>query len=429
MMEIELNLLDHQHNFISDVDTRYVGFIGGYGCGKTFAFCAKSIYLAWLNAGFNGCMLEPTHAMASDVLIPQFRELLDELQLPYDYKATPYPTFSLHFDDGTSTVLIRSAENYKKLVGLNLAWFGVDEADTIEKKTALAMWRVLESRLRAQAPYIQGFTTSTPEGFSFLYDFFIKQPANDPKIQNRKIYRARTADNPFLDEDFIPSLLQNYPPNLIEAYLEGKFVNLTNGSVYYAFDRTLNESPYNVSTMDRPNYLAPLHIGMDFNVGKCCAIVHIIDDEGNPHAVDEITKGINTEDMIDKIKSKFPKRDITIYPDASGGSRKTNASTTDLQLLRQAGFHVVVDGSNPAVRDRINAMNAMFCNADKKRRYFVSPRCQSYITALETQGYNSNGEPDKQHDQDHPVDAAGYMIYKLFPLRNNTGKVIRLQGT
>ena len=45
-------------------------------------------------------------------------------------------------------------------------------------------------------------------------------------------------------------------------------------------------------------------------------------------------------------------------------------------------------------RDRINSMNAMFCNAKGERRYRVNPdRCPTYADALEQQGWGTNGEP------------------------------------
>ena len=425
-MEVSLSLLNHQHCFVEDLEHRYVAFVGGYGSGKTHAFCAKALYLAWLNAGHTGLMLEPTHAMAADVLIPQFKELLHANEIQYAYKATPYPTFTVYFKEGKSTILVRSAENYGKLVGLNLAWFGVDEADTIKKDIASRMWKVLQSRLRARAPVLQGYTTSTPEGFGFIYEFFVKNAADD-----RKIYRAKSTDNPYLDPGFIPSLLRSYPEQLIRAYINGEFVNLQSGQVYYTFDRHLNHSDFNYKSFDIPGKPSDLHIGMDFNVGKCCGIVHIINpDTGFPIAVDEITNVFNTEEMINKIRDRYPRRTIYIYPDASGANRKTNAAVTDIQLLRQAGFVVTVDASNPAVKDRINTVNALFCNSSGERRYHVNTKlCPLYTEALETQGYNASGEPDKSHNQDHPVDAAGYFICKRYPLRvHSSGRTIKLLG-
>jgi len=434
-MELEIPLLKHQLDFVQDLDHRYLAMVAGYGSGKTFAFCVKGIFMAFLNMGFSGALLEPTNAMASDVLIPVFEDVLNNFGIDYTLRSSPYPTFTLHFEEGDSTILIRSAENYRRLAGLNLAWFGVDEADTIQKSVAWKMWRLLTSRLRARAPHVQGFTTSTPEGYSFLYEYFVKEPREALQtgkvITNRRIIHARTYDNPFLEDDYIPSLLNDYPDNLVVSYLEGQFTNLLTGTVYHAFDRMRNHSNVVLTDFDEKNVrgevikYADVHVGMDFNVGKCCAICHIIDpDTNHPIAVDEITGEQNTETMIKSLKARFPKRSIIVYPDSSAKSEKTNAAMTDLKLLRQAGFTVKSNSKNPPVRDRVNSMNAMFRNAEGQIRYLVNTnKCPTYVEALETQAYDNYGKPDKQHDQDHPVDAGGYFIYKKYPLHHHHKKV------
>ncbi|MXF28820.1 terminase, partial [Escherichia coli] len=106
--------------------------------------------------------------------------------------------------------------------------------------------------------------------------------------------------------------------------------------------------------------------------GKMAGIVHVL-RLGLPCAVTEIINAYDTPDMIRIIKERFwlydgndyrKERDTYFYTDESGESRKSsNASTTDIAQLKQAGFNVVVNSSNPPVKDRVNSMNAMFCNA------------------------------------------------------------------
>ena len=59
-MDASIELLPHQYEFCTDNTTRYLALCGGYGCGKTFAFVAKAIQLAFLNGGSEGAVLEPT---------------------------------------------------------------------------------------------------------------------------------------------------------------------------------------------------------------------------------------------------------------------------------------------------------------------------------------------------------------------------------
>lgn len=207
-------------------------------------------------------------------------------------------------------------------------------------------------------------------------------------------------------------MLATYPAQLIDAYLRGKFVNLTQGTVYNAFDRVRNGCGDEVEGNE------PVHIGMDFNVGKMAAIVHVVHDN-EPRAVDEIEGAYDTPDMIRIIQSRYGDgRTIHVYPDPAGASRDSaNASKTDMALLRDAGFHVVAPKAHDPVKDRVNSMNAMFCNAEGLRRYKVNiNRCQTYADHLEQQVWTPNGQPDKTQDIDHDLDAAGYYIMARWPI-------------
>jgi len=432
---MSIQLLPHQYDFVTNTNVRYLGLIGGYGAGKTKAFCYKAIHLASLNPGHTAALLEPINSMLHDVLIPEFEQCLIEAGIPYKYKASPLPQFTLQFAQGECVLLLRSAENYRRLAGLNLAFFGVDECDTINKDVAVAMWRMCQSRLRSGKVY-QGFTTSTPEGFGFLYEFFEKEGDRE----DRAYVRAKTRDNPFLPPEFIQSLLDTYPAELVEAYLEGKFVNLTSGRIYYKFDRRENHSNICIEDIIKDNAgkkdiyghpipLPTLHVGMDFNVGKMAAVVHIIDHIG-PVAVDEIMGARDTEQMINIIKEKYPEFTIAVYPDSSGAQRHTNnSSMSDLNMLRTAGFSVHAGSKNPPVRDRINSMNMAFITTDGIRKYRVNTfKCKQYTEALEQQVYDGNGQPDKGHDTDHPNDAAGYFIYSKYPVKRYQSGGLRMIG-
>jgi hypothetical protein len=255
------------------------------------------------------------------------------------------------------------------------------------------------------------------------------------------LFRAKTADNAAnLPPDYIPNLKASYPSNQIAAYLDGEFVNLTSGSVYPEFDRLLNGSAETIRKDE------PLHIGMDFNVGKMAAVVHVLRD-GDPHAVDEIHGVLDTPAMIASIKARYEGHSILVYPDASGGSRKSNnASESDIALLRAARFAVLVNPSNPAVKDRVLAMNQMICSVaedvtnplgmemrgDKpvRRRYRVNTdKCPVLVECLEKQAYDKNGEPDKSGDLDHPNDAAGYFVAYRFPVKSRGIQRIAVVGT
>ena len=278
-MDTPIQVLKHQHEFINDITTRHLALVGGYGCGKTHTFCLKGIHLASLNIGYEGVLLEPTFSMVEDTLLPQFEDLLNLYEIPYTLKKAPAPQFTLYFEHGKSVVKLRSAENYRRLAGLNLAWAGIDEADTIKPAIIDMCWKMCQSRLR-KGNVFQLFTTSTPEGFGFLYRYFEKEGDE----VDRRLIRAKTTDNPFLPKEYIESLFKDYPPELIKSYLNGEFTNLTSGTVYTSFNREDNHTDYDYEWVLNEEKRKPydpkfvFHIGQDFNVGKCYSAVHIIID-------------------------------------------------------------------------------------------------------------------------------------------------------
>lgn len=109
---------------------------------------------------------------------------------------------------------------------------------------------------------------------------------------------------------------------------------------------------------------------------------------------------------------------MVVIPDAASRQRTTtNAKESDLSILKKGGFSIKEQLSNPAVEDRVNAMNMLLMN----NRMFVSPNCKYLVKSLEQQAYDKTGRPDKGgsglDDPSHPVDAAGYAISYLAPLR------------
>jgi hypothetical protein len=155
---------------------------------------------------------------------------------------------------------------------------------------------------------------------------------------------------------------------------------------------------------------------MDFNIGNMSAVVHVIKD--HPIAVDELTGIYDTAQMCNIIKEKYPDNKIIIYPDASGKQRRTSTTTTDIEILKNAGFKVNARNQNPYVADRVKNMNRMFLNGNNEINYYVNTRtCQEYTEALERMSNDKNGVPDKTSGFDHITDAGGYFLYYEYPLK------------
>lgn len=422
-MQIRVTATEPQARYLN-LKCKFPAFIAGFGTGKSETMC-NSALLDSLEGGSDSlvALYEPTYDLVRLILAPRMEEKLIDWGVRYKYNKAENIIYTSSGQMGD--FVLRTLDNPARIVGYESFRAKIDEIDTLKQEHASEAWIKIIARNR-QRPRTYTDTSgkpmntvgifSTPEGFRFVYDRWVKN-----KKDGYEMVQASTMSNPFLPDDYVQSLRDSYPPQLIEAYLQGEFVNLTSGTVYPQFDRNLNHSD------EEYNAGEPAHVGMDFNVGKMSAIIHV-ERDGDPIAVGEILGAYDTPEMIRLIKQRLWREtsngefdklcEIYVYPDASGGSRKTvNAGTSDIALLRDAGFHVMADSKNPPVRDRINSVNAMFCNAEGERRYKVNTKlCPIYTEAREQQIYNKQGEPDKTHDKDHPNDAADYYIYNKFPL-------------
>lgn len=394
-----------QFDYITAAD-QFPAMVAGFGAGKTEAAIKRAIIgklqYPTLNRGF----YEPTYDLVRMIAFPRFEEALTELNIPYKLFKSPLNYLEI---ENAGRIFFRSMDTPSRIIGYEHADADVDELDTLKVNDAADVWRRIQSRNRQKKPdgalNTIGVTT-TPEGFKFVYQAWKKSPKN-----GYRIIQAPTISNPHLPDGYIESMRDSYPEQLIEAYLNGEFVNLTSGTIYKSFDRKLN------NTNRQWDGKEPVYIGMDFNVGKMSAVIHI-KENSKPIAIDEIVDAYDTPDMINIIKSRYKNVTIRVYPDASGGSRKSvNASITDIALLEQAGFSVITDKKNPFVKDRIAAMNRALCDNSGNRDYLINiDKCPSYADCLEQQVWNSNGEPDKTQNKDHANDAAGYFIAHDYPI-------------
>ena len=408
---LHASLLPHQLEFCTDKQHRILGLVSGFGAGKTHALCAKAITIAADNIGYVSAVFEPVAPMLRDILVRTFDGMLEWLDLPYDFRVSPLPEYVLHFAEGDHTILLRTMETWNRIRGQNLCAAGMDEIDTSPRKTAESAVRMALARLRS-GNIQQFYAATTPEGFGWAWDTFEKNPAPD-----KHLIRARTVDNPHLPEGFVDSLMANYPEQLIRAYLDGQFVNLNTGAVYDRFDRNKHifTQPLDISA-------EPLRVGIDFNVGNMSAVIAIRDTK-RLTVVDEISKAHDTDALAQEIRRRYPTHRILAYPDASGASRSTNATQTDIQILETYGFSNQSPKSNPPIRDRVAAVQALLENGKGEIRLQVHVGCRRLIECLELQCYTDRGDPDKDGGHDHMNDALGYLVWREFnPLHAGAGR-------
>lgn len=416
-----------QFEFLTDRKTPNLAFSGGMGAGKSLSGALKALDLAISNPGHPGIVWAPTIRDAREGVIKAAVQILRgehesgiEVKCYFDFtKQTGYITLWPEGRKGRSSeILVRSGE--QDVVGTNAAWALADELDTLPKQKARHAYQQLTQRIRVGSVN-QLCATTTPEGYRFLWEFFVQEPAGDPDLAaTRRLITASLLSNPHVPDAYIRNLIQSHTPEQARARIHGEFVNLGSSRVYEYFER----QTHHVTTTldDYPN--AALWVGLDFNVGKMAAVIGIM----LPSKLILVAEHIGTKEapisdtpaMIKLLRHRYPNRTIHVCPDASGENRNSNGWLTSIGELQNAGFLCHHDSANPRVELRVSNVNRMLYN---KSQGFgdcleVNTRYCPFVTdVLEQQPYNHKGEPDKDGGLDHAGDALGYLVMQTFGAR------------
>jgi len=411
-MQIKVKANGPQGRFLP-MPQKFRAFIGGFGSSKTYSGCMAMCQHFWEHPGVNQGYFSPTYPNIRDIFYPTIEEVAFSFGLNVEIKQTAH---EVHFYNGREyrgTTICRSMDKPGNIIGFKIGHALVDEMDILPTNKAEEAWQKILARMRYKVDGVRNGidVASTPEGFKFCHKKFVQLPQENPDLLNNYgLVQASTYENAkYLPDDYIPSLIESYPKELIEAYLMGQFVNLTSGTVFYAYNRVIHNSLEGIKDNE------PLFIGQDFNVGKMASAIFVQRKDGY-HAVAELKDVFDTPALVDIIKEKWADKGhrIIMYPDASGGSRKTvDASKSDIALLTQAGFAVRSHAANPLIKDRILATNKAF---QGMKILVNSKACPTLTRCLEQQAYDDNGEPDKKSGFDHMNEAFSYFVAYEMPI-------------
>ncbi|MGT2495015.1 terminase large subunit domain-containing protein [Cupriavidus basilensis] len=108
------------------------------------------------------------------------------------------------------TAICRSMEKPETIVGFEIGHGLIDELDVMNPLKAQTAWRKIIARMRynVEGPKNGIDVTTTPEGFKFVYQQFVKAITEKPALAEMYgLIQASTYDNELnLPDDYIPSL-------------------------------------------------------------------------------------------------------------------------------------------------------------------------------------------------------------------------------
>jgi Terminase large subunit, T4likevirus-type, N-terminal len=406
--DIEYGQLPSQRAF-HDCTSRFKGFSGPIASGKSQALCHEAIRLTVYNKGRLGLIGAPTYPMLRDATQTTLLAILDSQEIPYIYNKAEN---MLTMKDTKSRIIFRPVDDFERLRGTNLAWFGLDEL-TYSPEGA---WLRLVGRLRdPQAERLCGFAAWTPKGYDWVYRMFIADP-----VEGYSAILAEPQENRYLLEkvpDFYEQLKRSYDETFFQQEALGRYLSMQGGLVYSSFDRREHVQSLAV------NPDCPLLWTLDFNVDPMSSMVAQI--EGRMiFVLDEIAlRHASTREACEEFDKRFPdhRSGVVVYGDASGNNQQTTGAS-DYQIVREhfrmnyaARLTYKVPKANPSVRDRITLTNAKLRSADGEIRLLVDPKCKELIKDFEQVSYKADSNAiDKEKDRrrTHLSDALGYLLWQ-----------------
>jgi len=206
-----VSVTEKQREFLESKDPLTV-FRGGIRSGKTFIGCLKAIVNAL--AGRKQLVISVDYTQSRDVIVPTFRQVLPTMGL---VEGEDYVVNKSDMDlilHGTY-IHMRSAERADRLRGISAADAMIDEARDI--RGGRDLYNVVIGRL-SDAADSQVYITSSPSGKDWVWSLSEERHA--------KVIKQTTYENPFLSDEYIQRLEEQYAGAFADQEIRGDIIEL-----------------------------------------------------------------------------------------------------------------------------------------------------------------------------------------------------------
>jgi hypothetical protein len=346
----------------------------------------------------------PTYRQAKQIVWRKLKNKLSDLRWT---KKVNESELSIELKNG-SIISLKGADNADSLRGVGLDYLVMDEFADINSEAWYEVLRPTLADKEGGALFI-----GTPKGLgNWAHDLY-NMPTEQPEQWSS--YQFTTLQGGNVKPEEIEAAKRDLDERTFRQEFMATFETYA-GRIYYSFERTGNV--LEVTELD----LGVIYIGIDFNIDPMSAV--IATRKGDTlYVFDEIRMfSSNTQELVAEIAARYPNSRVWAYPDPASRQRKTSAGgVTDLTILQNANYVVKCPTSHTPVRDRINAVNSRLKDSTGVRHLYISPKCKYTIEGLERQTYKEGTvQPDKESGYDHQMDALGYMVDYMFPIRKDT---------
>lgn len=403
--------LDFSKNSIQrdffECGSRYQLASGGFGSGKSFVCCAKIIILAALMPGSVWMVLRKTYPDLRDSTRKTFAEVMATAAGldPATTSMKDHPWTQnwseakneLIWKNG-SMFIFRHFEEGTVKVGSDLTGFFLDQAEEASEKILDA----LIGRMRRKSPRHYGLLAMNPNGFDWQWRLFVKQDRPDYRAFNF----PTEANRHNLPPGYIEGMLEKYPKDWVERYVEGKWSSMS-GLIFHEFDDADNMC----DPFDLPRQWARAR-GLDWGVDAPATAVPIFHDaekdvyyQADEYGDSELTAEEHARNILAAFKPYDPFRASIL--DASAFNRESDLKSIADQY-RKAGL-VCLKGT----KDQLARVMLVKTLLKQRRLILVRGRTERTVEEVKSWkwGPRKNGREVPAAGNDHFLDAQGYCLY------------------
>ena len=357
-------------------------------------------------------IVAPTYDLTDKVFREVWKELIIVQQFPVRRKS--YREKFIEFEWG-ATLEGKSADSPDSLVGEGLDKLILDEAAKIKK-------RIWEQYLRPTLSDREGSVDfiSTPEGFNWFYDLFMR--GKDPDHPDWWSIQSPTWDNPFISKKDIKEAKATLTKETFDQEYGAKFTSFA-GQVY-PFDRSAH--------VKKLKYQRELETWCSIDFGYRMPSVGwyqvgIVKGREEVYLINELShlENVRTNDLADMILSEGY-NNVNYCGDSAGKGVQAQSGKGDIEIFRNKGIYVKykTDIISKSIPNGVDLMRGFFEDANGDAHFFVSDKCIGHIADFEGYRYPEKkqdkelkDEPHKDGYFDHGCDEARYFFINKFPIK------------
>lgn len=245
-MKIELNLLPYQMEMLKS-ESKYLGFIGGTGTGKTFMVPTWLISKMSNYPNNEWIISAPTTMMMKRTIIKYTLGDFDKWRIPYEYNKT-----DMIVEMGLGTIYFISADTPDRMQGIHPKGIVGDEAGLYDN----LWWQTALQRISFKSGQILLTTTPYNPNHWLKLDFWDKWKAGDKDFT---IVNPISLDNPFYPKDEYYRAKRKMPKWRFDLMYDAKFPEQSSKSLfkYDEIDKCIevDENIIYDKTEDKEKYL------------------------------------------------------------------------------------------------------------------------------------------------------------------------------